>query len=156
MDSKQALEQVENYLAELLKDRPDTFLVRSKVKPTNNIKLYLDSDTGIRVEDCIQINRSLRRQIEETGMFGDEDFSLEVSSPGLDEPLVLHRQFVKNVGRGLEVELHDGGHVEGDLKATSETGIELETTEGKGKKAVTKMIEIPFGNIKKATVQIKF
>ncbi len=156
MDNNRNLEQIEGYLNELLKGSPDFFLVKSKIKPTNNIKLYLDSDKGIRVEDCIQFNRQLRKKIEEENLFGEEDFSLEVSSPGVDEPLLLHRQYVKNIGRTLLVELQDGTQAEGDLKNVADENITLEITEGKGKKAVITTRDIPFDQIKKSTIQIKF
>jgi Uncharacterized protein conserved in bacteria len=70
-------------------------LVQVKIKPTNNIKVFLDGDNGITIEDCIKVNRKLYAEIEELAMYPDGDFSLEVSSPGVGEPLLLQRQYVK-------------------------------------------------------------
>lgn len=134
----------------------DTFLVDVKVKPTNNIKIYLDADQGLPIEKCIRINRALYKQIEEKAWFPEGDFSLEVSSPGIDEPLKLHRQYVKNQGRDLEVSLLDNTVKLGKLAVVSENSISLEYQEGKGKKAELKKEEIPFSEIKQAKVQIKF
>ena len=130
--------------------------VDMKVKPTNNIKIYLDADSGLGIEKCIKINRALYKQIEELALYPDGDFSLEVSSPGVDEPLKLIRQYKKNIGRNVEVSLNDGTKKEGKLISVSDDGITIEYTEGKGKKAVVHQPEIPFTTIKQTKVLIKF
>ena len=90
------------------------------------------------------------------GIYPEGEFSLEVSSPGVDEPLLLHRQYVKNIGRDVEVIFADDSRKEGKLLEVAEADIMIEHTEGKGKKAVTQQVVIPFINIKSTTVQIKF
>ena len=90
-----------------MEDSEDVFLVEVKVNPGNNIIVFLDADNGVTIEKCIQINRALYKQIEEAGLFPNGDFSLEVSSPGVDEPLKLHRQYKKNIGRKVEVTMND-------------------------------------------------
>lgn len=147
-------EKVEALLLPLLSE--SQFLVSMKVKPTNNYKIYLDSDSGLSIDDCIKVNRALRRQMEEAGMHEDGDFSLEVSSPGITEPLKLHRQYVKNIGRPVEVTHTEGAVSEGKLLAVEEAFITLEQTTGKGKKIEVKTVEIPFEDIKQTIVQIKF
>lgn len=134
----------------------DIFLVDMKVKPTNNIKIYLDADSGLGIEKCIKINRALYKMIEEASIYTDGDFSLEVSSPGIDEPLKLHRQYLKNTGREVEVMMNDGVKKEGKMVAVTDEHITIEYTEGKGKKAVQHSIDIPFNQIKQTKVQIKF
>lgn len=150
----QSLDKVQKMLETLLEG--DVFLVDMKVKPTNNIKIYLDADSGLGIEKCIKINRALYKLIEEAGLYPDGDFSLEVSSPGIDEPLKLHRQYVKNTGRWVEITLNDGTKKEGQMKAVHEDGIMMEYTEGKGKKAVTHELSVLFTDIKQTKVQIKF
>jgi len=118
----------------LLKD--DIFLVSIKIKPTNNFKIYLDADSGLGIEKCIKINRALYKIMEEMGMYPDGDFSLEVSSPGLDEPLKLLRQYKKNIGRDVEVITTEDVKKEGKLTDVTEEKIVIEYTEGKNKKAV--------------------
>jgi ribosome maturation factor RimP len=150
------LDIITGFVNSILEDNTELFLVSLKIKTTNNIKVYVDGDNGITVENCIRINRKLYKLIEEKGMYPEGDFSLEISSPGVDEPLKLYRQYKKNIGRNVEVVFADDTKQEGKLFEATETDILIETTEGKGKKAVTQQVLIPLANIKKAVVQIKF
>ena len=92
----------------LIDPDPENFLVEVKIRPGNNIKVFVDADRGISIDKLAQYNRRLYRQIEESGLFPNNDFSLEISSPGLDEPLKLRRQYLKNIGRYVEVILKSG------------------------------------------------
>ena len=148
------IQAIEKLVEPLLQE--DIFLVSIKIKPTNNIKIYLDADNGLGIEKCIRINRALYKTMEETGMYPNGDFSLEVSSPGIDEPLKLLRQYKKNMDRNVEVITQDEVKKEGRLTGVSNEKIEIEYTEGKGKKAITKKDEIYFSDIKQTRVQIKF
>ena len=150
------IQQIEQWLNAVLESEKEYFCVSIKIKPTNNIKIFLDGDNGLAIEKCVQFNRKLYKLIEESGAYPDGDFSLEVSSPGLDEPLKLHRQYLKNIGRIIEVIFTDGTKKEGKLLTVTEADILIEHTEGKGKKAVTQQLVIPFNHIKSTTVQIKF
>lgn len=154
MTSDSHIQAVEKLLNPLLQG--DIFLVFIKIKPVNNIKVYLDADSGLGIEKCIRINRALYKAIEEAAIFPNGDFSLEVSSPGLDEPLRLLRQYKKNTGRPVEVILNDGRSLEGTLSAVGENAITLSYTEGKGKKAVQKQEELAMEDIKQTKVLIKF
>ncbi len=154
MNNETLLSTVKEMLEPLLES--DVFLVDMKVKPTHNIKIYLDADGGLPLEKCIKINRALYKKMEELAIFPEGDFSLEVSSPGIDEPLKLHRQYHKNVGRLVEVLKLDGTKKEGTLSAVNELTITIDFTEGKGKKAIQHQLEIPFSEIKQTKVQIKF
>ncbi len=148
------IQAVEKLIGPLLKD--DIFMVSIKIKPTNNFKIYLDADSGLGIEKCIKINRALYKIMEEMGMYPEGDFSLEVSSPGLEEPLKLLRQYKKNVGREVEVVTNDETLKLGKLIEATEEKIVIEYTEGKGKKAIVKTDEILFSDIKQTKVQIKF
>ncbi len=154
MTTETQIQTLEKLLQPLLVD--DIFLVSVKIKPTNNYKVYIDADSGLGIEKCTRINRALYRQIEETGLHPDGNFSLEVSSPGIDEPLKLLRQYKKNTGRYVEVTLNDGQKKEGKLKEATEDAIIVEEIHGKGKKAITADSVIAFSDIKQTTVQIKF
>ncbi len=154
MSNDTQIEQVKKLLQGLLFD--DIFLVDIKIKPTNNFKIYLDADSGLGIEKCIRINRQLYKIMEEMGIYPDGDFSLEVSSPGLGEPLKMTRQYIKNIGRDVEVTLVDGSVKEGKLIAATDETIEIEFTEGKGKKAETKKLEIAMPEVKQTLIQIKF
>ena len=145
---------VEKLLIPLLPE--DVFLVSIKVKPINNIKIYLDADNGLGIEKCIRINRALYKIMEEMALYPDGDFSLEVSSPGVDEPLKLWRQYKKNTGRNVEVITNADTRFEGIMATVTEDSITLAFTEGKGKKAVAKEQEILFSDIKQTKVMIRF
>ncbi len=141
-------------LTEPLLDGTDMFIVHVKIKPTNNIKLYLDADAGLSISKSAEINRKLYKLIEADAMFPDGDFSLEVSSPGVDEPLLSDRQYKKNIGRTVLITPNEGKDILGVLKEVQEDKMLLEVKEGK-KKEIT-MVEIPFADIKKTVVQIIF
>ena len=156
MATDSQIQSIEQLVDKLLADEPAYFKTGLKIKPTNNIKLYIDGDNGIAIEKCVQFNRKLYKLIEEAGLYPAGDFSLEVSSPGVDEPLKNHRQYAKNIGRQVEVVFADGTKKEGKLVQAAENDIIIEETTGKGKKAVTQQVVIPFNNIKTTTVQIQF
>jgi ribosome maturation factor RimP len=89
-------------------------------------------------------------------MYPDGNFSLEVSSPGLDEPLKKRRQYKKNIGRFVDITLLDGTKKEGKLLEVTEDSVLIEWEEGKGKKKTTKQESILFDQIKTTKIQIKF
>lgn len=150
------IEKIIALLQEILANEPAYFLVSVRIKPTNNVKVFMDGDEGLPIAKCVQFNRALYKSIVEAGLYPDGEFSLEVSSPGADEPLLFPRQYNKHVGRELELVLADGTVKLGKLLTVAEADVLLETTTGKGKKAVTEQILVPFDQIKSSTVQIKF
>jgi ribosome maturation factor RimP len=156
MQTETQIQALTQKIETLLQGQPNHFLVEIRIKPTNNIKVFIDSDEGMPLSELIQYNRKLYKDIEESGMYPDGNFSLEVSSPGLDEPLKLHRQYKKNVGRFVEVLLNDTTKKEGKLVEITEDGIVLEAEIGKGKKKETVQETILFENIKNTKIQIKF
>ncbi len=145
--------QIRKMLNTLIEDSA-LFLVDLKIKPGNNIKIYLDGDSGVTIDAVSKINKVLYKQVEESGLFPDGNFSMEVSSTGVDEPLKFLRQYKKNIGRKVEVTLNEGGTKEGILKEATEAAIAIEETIGKKKE--TKNTIIAFGEIKKTVVQIIF
>ncbi len=150
------IQLMEQKISGLISEDADTFLVEIRVKPTNNIKIFLDADNGISIDRLIRYNRKLYRQMEEESIFPDGDFSLEVSSPGLDEPLRLHRQYLKNIGRFVEVTGTDGSKKEGKLLSATESEIVVEEEKGKGKKKEVIEHHVPFDAIKSTLIQVKF
>ncbi|HEX6914836.1 MAG TPA: ribosome maturation factor [Chitinophagaceae bacterium] len=156
MEIENQVQQIEKLVDQMLADHPEYFRISVRIKPTNNVKVFIEGDNGVSIEKCVQFNRKLYKMIEEAGMYPAGEFSLEVSSPGVNEPLKLHRQYVRNTGRDVEVVFKDGTKKEGKLLQVAESDIILEHTEGKGKKAVTQQLVIPFDSIRSTTVQIKF
>jgi ribosome maturation factor RimP len=151
-----SIQAIESLIGQLLSETEDIFIVSVRIKPTNNIKVYLDADAGLSIDKCVKINRAMYRTIEEEGWYPDGNFSLEVSSPGIDEPLQLIRQYKKNIGRNVEVTMVDETKLQGKLVAVAEDAISIEYTEGKNKKAVLITKEIPFNSIKQTIVLISF
>jgi len=147
---------IEGKVNSLLSNHPTHFLVEVRIKPTNNIKVFIDADEGVILSDLIEYNRKLYKQLEESELFPNGDFSLEVSSPGLDEPLKLFRQYKKNIGRFVEITLKDSVKKEGKLIETTEDGVVIETETGKGKKKETRQESILFDQIKNTKIQVKF
>ena len=151
-----SIQAIETLVGQILSEMEDVFLVSVRIKPTNNIKVFLDADAGLSIDKCVKINRKMYRTIEENAWYPDGNFSLEVSSAGVDEPLLLIRQYKKNMGINVEVILNDESRFEGKLLAANENLIQIEYKEGKNKKAVTVTKEIPFDQIKQTTVLIAF
>jgi ribosome maturation factor RimP len=156
MNTETQILAVENKVKALISAEPDLFVVEVKIKPTNNIKVFIDGDQGVSIERLVHYNRRLYKEMEESNMFPNGDFSLEVSSPGLDEPLKLYRQYIKNIGRFVEVTETNGNKKEGKLLTTTEQAIVIEELKGKGKKLEIVQHTISFENIKSTKIQIKF
>jgi len=156
MATETIIEHIERLVNGMLSEEPEYFMVQVKIKPTNNIKVFIDGDNGITIEKCVRFNRRLYKLIEDLAIFPEGDFSLELSSPGVDEPLKMKRQYAKNIGRFVEVAFNDGGCKEGKLLDIADEDIILEEIIGKGKNLVTQQLVIPFNSIKTTTVQIKF
>ena len=140
----------------LIDPDPENFLVEVKIRPGNNIKVFVDTDRGISIDKLAQYNRSLYRQIEESGLFPNNDFSLEISSPGLDEPLKLRRQYLKNIGRYVEVILKSGIKTEGKLISATDKEILIEEEKGNKKKKEIIEHSLLYDDIKTTKIQIKW
>ncbi|RRQ49430.1 ribosome assembly cofactor RimP [Maribacter algicola] len=150
-------EKVRELLEKGLEEDSSLFLIDFAVSPDNKIKVVIDGDHGVTVNDCIKISRAIEHNLDRE----EQDFSLEVASAGATSPMVMPRQYKKNIGRKLEVETF-GSSYEGKLVQTNDEYIVLEWKArepkpiGKGKVTVQKREEIPFSEIKKAKVILKF
>lgn len=144
------------------KDDQSLFLVDvfvSSAKNSQKVLVHLDGDEGVSIDACAEISRRLAGIIEEEDLISGS-FTLEVSSPGLDLPLKLLRQYHKNIGRRVKVLTHDDKTLKGMLKEVSDQQIiMLEEPGGKAtkkKKDNTKEVIIPFEEIKKTNVLASF
>ncbi|MEM8926655.1 MAG: ribosome assembly cofactor RimP [Bacteroidota bacterium] len=150
-------EKVEELLNRALSKRLDLFLLDVTVGVDYSIKVVLDGDKGISLNDCMEISRAIEHNLDRD----EEDFSLEVTSAGASAPLILPRQYRKNIGRSLEV-VTDDQKIEGKLTQVTDEGIILEwkvrepKPVGKGKHTVQKKQEVAFSAIEKAKVVLKF
>lgn len=149
---KRVLELVEDRIA----DRDDLFVVSVRIVNHKIVEILIDGDNGVSIDDCAQISRHVGFHLEEEEVF-DNAYRLEVSSPGLDKPLKLLRQYQKNLNREVRVLREDGTTVEGKLVNTSDEEIVLEyKVKVKGQKAELKQETIPFSDIKETKVLISF
>ena len=155
-------EHLEVLLAPFLEEG-NYFLVDIQIKASKvsqKVTILVDKDEGITIQECTSISRRLAKQLEELEVFA-EAYTLEVSSPGLDQPLVLLRQYLKNLGRNLKVTLKTGESISGQLIEAKEESITLQLPEPK-KKSKTPVDEaslkreIPVDQISKALVEISF
>jgi ribosome maturation factor RimP len=128
----------------------EKFLVSLKITPDNRIFVDIDGDNGVNIDDCIELSRAIESQLDRDA----EDFELNVSSAGADQPLKLVRQYRKNVGRDLEVVTLDGERAEGTLEDASDDGIVIRTPGTKKQPAET--LRFAYKDIKSARVAIKF
>jgi len=150
--------KAEELLKSALEERSDLFLINMTVGADNAIKVVIDGDNGVLVEDCMFISRAIEHNLDRE----EEDFSLEVLSAGAASPLTMPRQYKKNIGRNLEVKTKDDQNIEGKLVTADEDSITLtwKTREpkpiGKGKVTVQKEATITIADIKEAKVKIKF
>lgn len=154
MKEQEIITIVQELLAPLL-EGTDMFVVRVFIKPTNNIKVFLDADEGLSISKSATINKRLRALIEEKQLFPDGDYSLEVSSPGVDEPLTSMRQYKKNIGRTVAITFLDGSPEKvGVLKEVTDEQLQIEVKIPKKKETI--LVAIPLLTIKTITVQIVF
>jgi ribosome maturation factor RimP len=150
--------EVTRLINEFLETRPDLFLIDLKISPSSDITVILDGDNGVSLQDCLDASRAVEFNLDREV----HDFGLQVMSAGLSEPLESPRQFRKNIGRAIDVLLSDDSRVEGELVNVDEEKIVIRLEYrrpkliGKGKEDVVEDKEIPYSEIKKALVVIKF
>jgi ribosome maturation factor RimP len=152
---KRIRELVEEKIAEI--ERPDIFIVDVKFNPVGNKAIILlDGDRGAGIDECAQVSRYVGFKLEEENVI-EEAYNLEVSSPGIDTPLMLVRQYTKNIGRQVAVKTADGAKKEGKLVAVNPADIVIEEVKKeKGKKAETVETPIPMEQINEIRVLISF
>ncbi len=150
-------ERVEKLLEEAFQENESLFLISLNVSDQNHIHVIIDGDKGVSVNDCIAVSRKIEHNLDRE----EEDFSLEVASAGVSEPLILPRQYKKNIGRTVEVRTNSN-KFEGNLTAVNENDILItwQAREpkpvGKGKITVDKEANIAFEDIQEAKVVITF
>lgn len=147
------LEKIRLLTEQLIEDT-DMFVVNIKIKPINNVKVFLDADSGLSIGKCAIVNRKLNAILEAENLFPEGDYSLEVSSPGVDEPLKNMRQYKKNIGRNVLVTLAENVEKLGLLKEVTEEKIVLEIKQPKKKESIIE--EILITDIVTIVVQISF
>ncbi len=153
-------ERVTQLVEEKIADREDLFIVEVKMHPNGRLVISMDGDQGISIQDCAAISRHVGYHLEEEGTI-EHAYRLEVSSPGVDVPLKNFRQYAKNVGRNVQIDMLDGTRKQGTLLAAQPDFISLDeevtTKEAKKKAKITKVqVDIPFDQIGTTKVLISF
>ena len=135
------------------------FLVDIIVKGTGGGKMkvliLLDGDEGVNIDDCADLSRAIGMRVEAEDLI-EQAYILEVSSPGLDHPLKLNRQYLNNIGRRLKLQLTDGKQITGKLVEAREADISFEKEVKEKKKTVHQLMTIGFDEIEKANVLVSF
>ena len=151
-------EKVAHLLEKALEENKSLFLIDLTITEDNQIRVIIDGDHGVTVDDCIAISRAIEHNLDRE----EVDFSLEVMSAGVSEPLSLPRQFKKNIGRNIKVKTTNNEKIEGELIAANEENCTLTWTTrepkpvGKGKITVQKEANLPYKEIMEAKVMITF
>lgn len=129
-------------------------VVISSRQGPRKVLILLDGDQGVSIDDCAHLSREMANALDENNWITD-NYTLEVSTAGIDQPLKLVRQYKKNIGRKVRVKLKDAS-VEGTLQAADDEKIVLDEETGTGKKKENKTREIPFTDIEKTLVMVSF
>lgn len=120
------------------------------------IKVVLDSDKGIGIDECAELSRKISSEIEASNLA--PDFEIEIGSPGVGEPLLLERQYLKNIERHIKVTTKEGKTILGVLKQVfpNDKIVVLLQNKTKNKTIDLQTVEIPFAEIKKSNIEIVF
>jgi len=147
--------EVRQLVETILKDS-DLFLVDVNVRKGNYIRVLIDSHDGVMINDCARINQLLEAKLNRD----KEDFELEVSSPGLDAPLKVFKQYLKNINNKVDVIKKDGIKISGKLIQVDHDGLILEINDKLKKPASENRIDVSqyilFSDIKSTRVKINF
>jgi len=151
-------ERVKDLLEEALEQKSNLFLIDFTVTEDNKISIVIDGDTGVVLQDCMDLSRAIEHQLDQDEL----EYSIDVASAGVSTPLKFIRQYKKNVGRNLKVTTLDLEKIEAKLTEVDDQKITLEWQSrepkkiGKGKETVNNKKEIAFSDIKEAIVLISF
>ncbi|MGB0850966.1 MAG: ribosome maturation factor RimP [Bacteroidia bacterium] len=134
-------------------DSTDNFLVGVDVNQAEtDLKFYIDGIEGVSVQVCTRLSRKISRILDEEYL-DDQPIRYEISSPGVDQPLVDKRQYPQHIGRDLMIDCTDESTVEGKLIEVKSAGIVLKVAVSKHKKEEQ---EVLFEDIKTSIVKISF
>lgn len=148
--------RVRELVEEKIADRPELFIVNITMLKSGILSILLDGDNGISIDDCVAVSRHVGFHLEEENVI-ENAYRLEVSSPGIDSPLTMQRQYDKNIGRDVRIKLVNGDKKEGKLIAATATEVTIEEkVKEKGKKAELKEAILPLDQIKETRVLISF
>lgn len=126
----------------------------SKAGKRRMLRIVVDSDEGVELDVCAELSREVSDLLDESDVMGEDEYVLEVSSPGADRPLSEHRHYVRATGRLVKFQLAEGGELIARILEVDDEGMDLEVPGVKGRKATAR--RIAFTDIAKARVEIEF
>lgn len=126
----------------------------SKAGKRRMLRIIVDSDDGVELDACAELSREVSDLLDETDTMGEDEYVLEVSSPGADRPLTEHRHYIRAIGRLVKFQTSDGGELIARILDVDDEGVDLEVPGVKGRKATAR--RIAFNDIAKARVEIEF
>lgn len=145
-------DEIEKKVIEYLQGT-DIFVVDIKVKAGNNITILLDRDsTGIKIEDCVAVTRHIESNYDRD----TEDYNLVVSSAGIGQPLKLLRQYIKIIGKEVDITFTDKTTLKATLIAADEEKISVKIVTKVKKEIIEQVKEIPFSLINNVKEVISF
>ncbi|MGI5480319.1 ribosome maturation factor RimP [Streptomyces lavendofoliae] len=118
------------------------------------LRIIVDSDEGVELDACAELSRAISDKLDETDAMGDEEYVLEVGSPGADRPLTEHRHYVRATGRLVKLQLRETGELVARILSVDDEGLDLEVPGVKGRKPTARRVAFP--DIVKARVEIEF
>ncbi len=149
--------QIRTLVEERLKGT-NYFIVGISVKPSNKIEVLIDSISSVSINDCADLSRYLESSLNRE----EEDYELMVSSAGIESPFQVDAQYIKNIGRNVEITTTDGRKITGKLTGFQQQEVELEIEQrqnkviGKGKETVKGKINLNLNQIKQAKIILSF
>ncbi len=151
-------EKIQIQIDEFLKQRPDLFLIKYHLSPTNEAEVVIDGDKGVCISDCVALNRMIENNVDRE----QEDYALRVSSYGLTQPLIDARQYKKNLGKKIEVNTKDSQNYKGTIVKAEKDAVELqwkarvpkEVGKGKVTKSFNKVIK--YSDMSQAKIVLTF
>lgn len=155
MDSNQLHIIVTNAIKEL--EFEDCYVVEI-VMSSNKFEVFLDSTDGVTFAKCRRISRIVEEHMDADPQI-PEEYTLDVSSAGIGRPLKLVRQYIKNIGRDIEVKTKDAKKYLGEMLSANEDEIVLEVLKDpKSKKKIkeTEKITIAMNNISQSKIKVRF
>lgn len=151
IDKNQIIELADQFLG-----GTKLFITEIRIKPVNRIVVMIDGDEGVRIDDCVALSRFIESKFDREA----DDFELTVTSAGIGEPLKFTRQYIKNIGRTIQVELTEDQVIEGQLITADEETITIErmVKEKINHKNIKKtdVRTIRYNEIRKAVVMVSF
>ncbi|GAA3376322.1 ribosome maturation factor RimP [Streptomyces sannanensis] len=118
------------------------------------LRVVVDSEEGVELDACAELSRVISEKLDESDVMGEDEYVLEVSSPGAERPLKEHRHYVRAIGRLARIQPHEGGELVARILQVDDEGVDLEVPGVKGRKPTAR--RVAFDEIAKARVEIEF